>query len=55
VRPLASVGRQVFERVFAERSAARAWTTAEADLAGVRVEIDAESVRCAGCAVEAAA
>ena len=39
---LASVGRELFERVFAARGAARVWTTAEADLAAVRVEIDTD-------------
>ena len=39
---LTTVGRQLFERVFADRSAAKVWTKAEADLAGVRVEIDTD-------------
>ncbi|WP_433784642.1 CHAT domain-containing protein [Actinomycetospora sp. CA-101289] len=39
---LASVGRELFERVFAARGAARVWTSAEAELAAVRVEIDTD-------------
>ena len=39
---LARVGRDLFERVFAGRSAARVWTKAEDDLAVVRVEIDTD-------------
>jgi hypothetical protein len=39
---LARVGRQLFERVFAERGATRVWTKVEDDLAGVRVEIDTD-------------
>jgi hypothetical protein len=39
---LGSVGRQQFERVFAEPGAAKVWAQAEADLADTRVEIDTD-------------
>jgi tetratricopeptide (TPR) repeat protein len=39
---LATVGRQLFARVFAGRGAMKVWANAEADLARVRVEIDTD-------------